>query len=85
MTTPDPTTIDATAAVPIDLASKLALGAYDLTQRWDAWTTAQSRKVRGWWLRQEFKQDQVLGMVTLAIYALVAVVEAWAYGRKRAE
>lgn len=74
------TTIDASAAVPIDVASKLLLGARHTYRRAEARTRLDAQRVRLWLDRQN--PDQVMQLAVLVVYGLVAVIEAVAYKRK---
>jgi hypothetical protein len=75
--------------LPIDVASKLALGVTETVKR------VRSEAVRGaaaarhewarlrlWADRQHLNPDQVLQLAVLVVYGLVAVAEAVAYRRK---
>ena len=91
MSTPNTsTTIDATAAVPIDVASKVALGAAELRRHvLDLAHTEAVRARREWaqlrlWVeRQHLQPEQVLQLVTVTLYGLVAVVELLTERRRK--
>jgi hypothetical protein len=75
--------------LPIDWASKVALGiAQSVKQaRADLWARRQEvrydwARLKLWADRQHIGPDQVLQLVVLVVYGLVALAEAWAYRRK---
>lgn len=76
------TTIDASAAVPIDVASKLLLGVRHAYRRAEVEMRHDMARVRLWVERQHLQPDQVMQVAVLVIYGLVAVAEAVAYKHK---
>jgi len=75
--------------VPIELASRVLLGAHeqlyalhDRVARLDRQTRHNIERARLWVDRQHLNPDQVMQIVVLTLYGLVTVAEAWAYRRK---
>ena len=79
------TRIDATAAVPIDIASKLTLGARQQAQA--AWRQAkrEAERLRLWIDRQHLSPDAVMQLAVLLVYGLVTLGEAWLRGRRNSQ
>jgi hypothetical protein len=79
--------IDATAAVPITIASNALLGARELEQRARreakrsaAALRTEAARFRLWLDRQH--PDQIAQLVALGLYAIVALAETWAAIRR---
>jgi hypothetical protein len=75
---PDPR-IDATAAVPIDVASKLTMGAAERAKRTRRQAQRELQRLRIWWDRQQLNPEQVMQLIVLAFYGLITLVDAWAH------
>lgn len=75
MTRPDAfVTIDATAAVPIDVASKVSLGARHAYRRASARVRQDWGRFRLW--VENMHDDQRMQLLVLVVYGLVAIIEA---------
>jgi hypothetical protein len=75
--------------LPIDWASKVALGATETAKRLraDLWARRQElhhdwARLKLWADRQHIGPEQVLQLVVLVVYGLMALAETWAYRRK---
>jgi hypothetical protein len=71
--------------VPIDVASKVTLGLQDIVgelRSWPSRARRQWQRAALWVDRQHINPDQVMQLVILVVYGLVAVAEAYAHARK---
>lgn len=73
--------IDATAAVPIDVASKLALGWAETVGRAQAAGRRTWRQLR--FRLDQLHSDQLTQLIVMVLYALIALAEAFASTRRK--
>jgi len=76
------TIIDATAAVPIDVASKVLLGARHAYRRAEAELRTGVQRSRLWVERQHLQPEQVMQLAIVVVYGIVAVLELFTDRRK---
>lgn len=80
MSTPGrPTVIDATAAVPIDVASKVAMTVMEWQRQLAACAARlrlRAERARLWVDRQHFTTDHYVQLAIVGVYLLVSIVEA---------
>lgn len=75
------TRIDATAAVPIDVASKLALGWAETVGRAERAAARTWRQLR--FRLDQLHSEQLTQLAVVLLYALVAIIEAFTSRRRK--